>query len=48
MNRAIQEGILRNERQCQDGRIRDAVVYSILDREWDIVKERLNRLLVSY
>lgn len=42
---ATKEGILRNERQCSDGRIRDAVVYSILDREWDRVKGKLNRLL---
>lgn len=45
---AINEGVLRNERQCPEGRIRDAVVYSILDREWEMLKENLNQLLRSY
>ena len=38
---AVKEGILRNERLLYNGVVRDAVVYSILDREWNVVKEKL-------
>ncbi|PGO55069.1 GNAT family N-acetyltransferase, partial [Priestia megaterium] len=38
---AVKEGILRNERLLYNGLVRDAVVYSILDREWNVVKEKL-------
>ncbi|GGE43577.1 N-acetyltransferase [Pullulanibacillus camelliae] len=42
---ATKEGILRNERQLPNGYIRDAVVYSLLDREWPDVKRRLEKKL---
>jgi RimJ/RimL family protein N-acetyltransferase len=41
----VREGILRNQYILQDGKFRDSVYYSILDREWPGVKERLERIL---
>jgi RimJ/RimL family protein N-acetyltransferase len=38
---ATPEGILRRHIQTWDGHIRDTVYYSILDREWPAVKQRL-------
>jgi RimJ/RimL family protein N-acetyltransferase len=46
-NRAIQrigaqlEGILRQEMILHDGHIRDSNVYSILDKEWETVRDKL-------
>lgn len=45
---AVQEGRMRNERILDDGFIRDAYVYSIIDREWPDVKTRLHGLLWSH
>lgn len=42
---AVREGVMRNERILPDGFIRDAVVYSIIDREWPQVKKLLNKFL---
>lgn len=42
---AVREGLMRSERILADGFIRDAYVYSIIDREWPDVKTRLNGLL---
>jgi RimJ/RimL family protein N-acetyltransferase len=42
---AVQEGIIRNERIMQDGRIRDSVRFSIIDAEWPQVKAGLERML---
>ena len=44
---AVREGVMRNERILSDGFIRDAAVYSVIDREWPDVKTRLNGLLWS-
>ncbi len=41
----VREGILRNQYILQDGMFRDSVYYSILDREWPGVKERLEKML---
>lgn len=41
----IKEGILRNERMLHNGRIRDAVLYSITSDDWIIVKTELENLL---
>ncbi|MGZ0049565.1 GNAT family N-acetyltransferase [Brevibacillus gelatini] len=41
----IREGVLRNHMVMRDGYIRDSVYFSILDREWPAVKERLEMLL---
>lgn len=38
---AVKEGILRNERTLYDGYTRNAVLYSIIDEEWNSVKEKL-------
>lgn len=42
---AVKEGVLRNHMVLPDGRIRDSVFYSILDREWPDVKKRLEEKL---
>lgn len=43
---AVKEGVLRNHMILPDGRIRHSVFYSILDTEWDGVKNRLEEMLV--
>ena len=45
---AIKEGVLRNHMILQDGRIRDSVFYSILDKEWAEVKRKLETMLAKY
>jgi len=42
---AVKEGVLRNHMLRPDGTVRDTVYYSILDREWPEVKERLERMM---
>jgi RimJ/RimL family protein N-acetyltransferase len=42
---AVKEGILRNHMILPDGRIRDSVFYSILDREWPDVKQKLEAMM---
>jgi len=42
---AKKEGILRNHMILPDGRIRDSVFYSILDREWLAVKKNLEAMM---
>lgn len=42
---AVEEGILRAHMITASGRRRDSVYYSILDREWPAVCERLERML---
>jgi N-acetyltransferase len=42
---AVREGVLRNHYILPDGTIRDSVCFSILDREWPAVKQRLEALL---
>ena len=38
---AVLEGVLRKERILHDGYIRDSVYYSVIDDEWEAVKQRL-------
>jgi hypothetical protein len=38
--------VLRGQRVMPDGRVRDTVVYSILDREWPGVKRNLETMLM--
>ncbi|WP_373454634.1 GNAT family N-acetyltransferase [Heyndrickxia sporothermodurans] len=45
---AVKEGILRNERILSDGYIRNAVVYSITNQEWQTVKKGLINKRNSY
>ncbi len=42
---ATLEGVIRNERFLPSGRLRDAKYYSIIDREWPPVRDRLEALL---
>jgi len=42
---AVKEGVLRNHMIRPDGTARDTVMYSIIDREWPLVKARLEELL---
>ncbi|WP_271411029.1 GNAT family N-acetyltransferase [Pseudomonas sp. Q1-7] len=41
---AQREGVLRNHRRLADGRLDDSVLYSITDRDWPDVKQRLEAL----
>jgi RimJ/RimL family protein N-acetyltransferase len=40
---AREEGILRNHMVMRDGRIRDSILYSLIQSEWPQVKEALQR-----
>lgn len=42
---AVKEGILRNHMVLPSGRIRDTVLYSIIDSEWPAVKAQLERFM---
>jgi RimJ/RimL family protein N-acetyltransferase len=42
---AVKEGVFRNHMITPEGRLRDSVFYSIIDREWLEVKMRLESLL---
>ncbi|NML05486.1 GNAT family protein [Sphingomonas sp. G-3-2-10] len=42
---AKQDGVLRGQRIMPDGRVRDTVVYSILDHEWRGVRQNLETML---
>ena len=42
---AVREGVLRQHRILPDGYLRDSVYYSILDKEWPAVKDRLESYL---
>lgn len=45
---AVKEGYLRNERIRSTGEPRDAIVYSIIDREWSEVKKSLEEKMNKY
>jgi RimJ/RimL family protein N-acetyltransferase len=45
---AVQEGILRQDRVCWTGRIRDTVYFSILADEWPDVRDRLEARLAQF
>ncbi|MFC6041198.1 GNAT family N-acetyltransferase [Paenisporosarcina macmurdoensis] len=45
---ATKEGILRNERIRSTGKPRNAVVYSIIESEWEFVKKRLEERMNIY
>ncbi|MCW3836688.1 GNAT family N-acetyltransferase [Sphingomonas canadensis] len=42
---AKKDGVLRGQRIMPDGRVRDTVVYSILDHEWRGVRQNLEMML---
>lgn len=44
---ATEEGVLRQHMINRDGSLRDTVYYSILDREWPAVKERLGAMVAG-
>ena len=45
---ARRDGVLRGHQVTATGRLRDTVVYSILDREWPGVRENLRYLLARH
>jgi RimJ/RimL family protein N-acetyltransferase len=45
---AVQEGILRRDRICWTGRVRDTVIFSVLADEWPAVRDRLDARLAKY
>jgi RimJ/RimL family protein N-acetyltransferase len=45
---AVQEGILRRDRVVWTGRLRDTVVFSVLDHEWPAVRAHLDARLAAY
>ncbi|MBF6632666.1 MAG: GNAT family N-acetyltransferase [Planococcus sp. (in: Bacteria)] len=45
---AVKEGVMRNERIRSTGKPRDAVVYSIIDKEWPKVKKDLAKKVNKY
>ena len=45
---ASRDGMLRGHQIMPDGRLRDSVVYSILDREWPAVRQNLRSLLARH
>ncbi|WP_091740856.1 GNAT family N-acetyltransferase [Phenylobacterium immobile] len=45
---ATQEGILRQDRVCWTGRVRDTVVFSILAEEWPAVRDGLEARLARF
>src|SRR3546814_7879781 len=42
---ATEEGIFRRHMQTASGRVRDSVYFSVVDVEWPVVKQHLERLL---
>ncbi len=42
---AVDEGLLRNERIMWDGRVRDSLVFSIIDDDWPAVRAKLEAAL---
>lgn len=44
---AREEGILRKHIVCGDGRLRDTVVYAILEEDWPVVRARLDARLAA-
>lgn len=45
---AAQEGVLRGDRFTWTGRVRDTVVFSVLQGEWPAVRERLDARLAAF
>ena len=45
---ATRDGVLRGHQVMADGRLRNSVVYSILDREWPGVRQNLRFLLARH
>jgi len=43
---AKKDGVLRGQRVMPDGRVRDTMVYSILDHEWRGVRQNLETMLI--
>ena len=44
---AVREGVLRNHLILMDGTLRDSVYFSILDREWSGVKEKMEQRMAG-
>ena len=44
---AVKEGVLRKHGYRNDGAVRHTVIYSIIDDEWPLIKEKLLRLMAE-
>ncbi len=44
---AQRDGVIRQHKRHKDGALRDTVCYSILDREWPAIRDRLDQCLQS-
>jgi len=44
---ALEEGVIRSHLIYNDGRVRDSILFSIINEEWPIVKQRLYAKLYS-
>ena len=45
---AVQEAILRQDRVCWTGRVRDTVIFSVLAGEWPGLRDRLDARLAAF
>ena len=45
---AVEEALLRQDRITWTGRIRDTVIFSILDNEWPAIRDRLDARLTAF
>ena len=45
---AVEEALLRQDRITWTGRIRDTVIFSVLDHEWPAVRDRLDARLATF
>jgi RimJ/RimL family protein N-acetyltransferase len=45
---ATQEGVLRQDRVCWNGRIRDTVIFGVLADEWPPIRDRLDARLAAF
>jgi RimJ/RimL family protein N-acetyltransferase len=45
---AVQEGIMRSDMLTWTGRVRDTVVFSVIEGEWPAVRERLDARLAAF
>jgi RimJ/RimL family protein N-acetyltransferase len=44
----VEEGLLRQDRVTWTGRVRDTVIFSVLNDEWPGVRDRLDARLATF